>query len=296
VVDELPTPDTLDWLLAPANPSARYLALTKLLGRPDDDPEARSVRASIPRADPARSILRAQYPQGYWMHPGIGYSPRYRATVWQVLFLAQLGMARTEALDRAVAHLCEVNQRADGAFRASKEPGDAPLCLNGSLLWALETLGYGDTPEVARAWAWLAEEINRGGFEDRCLWAAVKVLWAVNAVADGQRTATLDPVREAAAASLLAHPPDPAHDDPRWFGLTFPLAHAADLLQWLSVLTGAGHADDPRLACAREWLERKRLPEGTWPLERSPGKLWANVGPVGGPNKWVTIRALAVGC
>lgn len=281
-----------DWLLNPVNPSARYLTLTKLLKRSDDDPEVLAARASIPQADPARSILRAQYPQGYWMHPGIGYSPRYRATVWQILFLAQLGIARTAALDRAVAHLCEANQRADGAFRASKEPDDTPLCLNGSLLWALETLGYGQTPDVKRAWAWLTEELERGGFENRCPWAAVKVLWATNA----RRAPEVKGLRCAAAESLLAHPPDPERDDPRWFHLTFPLAHTGDLLQWLSVLAKAGYGDDPRLTFAWEWLERKRLPSGAWPLERRPGKLWADVGAVGEPNQWITIRALAVAC
>ncbi len=288
---ELAAPDdTLDWLMEPTNPAARYLTLTRVLERSGDDPDVRTAREAIPRAEPACSILRAQYPQGYWMHPGIGYSPRYRATVWQILFLAQLGMARTETIDRAVAHLFEANQREDGSFRASKEPRDTPFCLNGSLLWALETLGYADAPELKRAWAWLAEEIERGGFENRCPWATVKVLWAANA----RRAPEVKGLRRVAAESLLTHPPHPKRDDPRWFRLTFPLAHAADLLQWLSVLTEAGYGSDPRLAFARDWLERKRLPDGAWPLERRPGKLWADVGAVGEPNKWITIRALAV--
>ena len=282
-----------DWLLDPANPSARYLALTCVLNR--TGAQVLASRKSIPQAPPARDILLAQYPQGYWMHPGIGYSPRFRATVWQILFLAQLGMAHIEALDRAATHLFEANQWEDGAFRASKDPGDVPIGLNGSILWALEALGYGGRPETARAWAWLADEIERYGFGRRDPWGTVKVLWATNAVPFEWRTPAMEMLHHTAIESLLARPPDLERDDPRWFRLTFPLAQTADLLQWLSVLTEAGCGDDPRLAFARDWLKRKRLPDGTWPLERIPGKLWADFGQVDEPNKWVTIRALAVG-
>jgi len=294
--------DVLAWLLEPRNPSARTLALTQLLHRPADAPEVLAARQAIPRATPARDILLAQYPQGYWMHPGIGYSPRYRATLWQILFLAQLGMERNAALDRGVEHVFDANQREDGAFRASKEQGDTPACLNGSLLWALETLGYGDVVAMQRAWSWLAGIVADHGLAatyaegKACPWAAVKVLWATSAVPERRRTREMRMLGETAAGLLLANVPDPARDDDdRWFRLTFPLAHSADLLQWLAVLTEAGYGRDPRLDPARSWLADQRLPDGTWPLERSPGKRWADFGAVGEPNKWVTLRALAVG-
>jgi hypothetical protein len=234
------------------------------------------------------------------MHPGIGYSPSYRATVWQILFLAQLGVGRCGSLDQAVVHLLEANQRGDGAFRASKEMGDTPLCLNGSLLWALETLGYGDTPPVRRAWAWLAQHVDNCGFgtthgkREVCPWGAVKVLWAANAVSEGRRVGVVESLRHGAVQSLLATPPDPVRADPRWFQLTYPLAHSADLLQWLAVLVDAGCGDDPCLDVAWSWLARKKLSVGRWPLERVPGKLWADFGETGRPNKWITLRALAL--
>jgi len=93
---------------------------------------------------------------------------------------------------------------------------------------------------------------------------------------------------------LLGAPPQRGAADPSWFHLTFPLTEGADLLQWLAVLVDAGYGDDPRLAPARSWLARKRRPDGAWPLERIPGKLWADVGGLDEPNKWVTVRALAV--
>lgn len=295
-----PRSRTLAWLLQPSNPSARYLTQTKVLGRSEAAPEVRATRAAIPQAGPARDILLAQYPQGYWMHPGVGYSPRYRATVWQILLLAQLGMPRCERLDRAVEHLFDANQREDGAFRASKEPGDTPIVLHASLLWALEALGYGNAPQVEGAWSWLVQDVEVHGLRASGAGGAtpspgaVKVLWAVNALPPHRRSGAVERVSRAAATSLLDAPPHRAESDSLWFRLTFPLTEGADLLQWMEVLVGAGYGDDPRLGVARSWLARKRGPLGTWSLERMPGKLWADFGELGEPNKWITVRALTV--
>ena len=78
--------------------------------------------------------------------------------------------------------------------------------------------------------------------------------------------------------------------------MTFPQMEGVDVVAWLEVLVEAGHRDDPRLSPARAWLARRRRPDARWPLDRIPGKLWADVGAPGEPNKWMTIRALAVDC
>jgi hypothetical protein len=104
----------------------------------------------------------------------------------------------------------------------------------------------------------------------------------------------VESLRDAALESLLDAPPDPERDDPRWFQLTFPLAHSADLLQWLTVLAETGCGDDPRLDVAWSWLARKKRPDGRWPLERVPGKQWTEFGQIGRPNKWITLRTLAL--
>jgi hypothetical protein len=132
--------------------------------------------------------------------------------------------------------------------------------------------------------------------EEVCPWGAVKLLWAANAVAKGRRGGEVESLRDAAVRSLLDTPPDPVQHDPRWFRLTFPLAHSADLLQWLAVLVKAGWGDDPRLDVAWSWLARKKLPDGRWPLEHVPGKTWADFGEIDRPSRWITLRALALSC
>src|SRR3990170_4570633 len=79
--------------LAPidAPPAVRYFALRELLGRPDDGDDVRGAKAAIMRTGPVPAILAAQDPAGYWVKPGPGYGPKYQGTVWQIVFLAQLG-------------------------------------------------------------------------------------------------------------------------------------------------------------------------------------------------------------
>ena len=81
----------LSWLLDTDNPSARYLALRDLLDRPADDSELVAARSAIVRSAPVRAILDAQYPAGYWIKPDRGYSPKHKATIWQLIFLSDLG-------------------------------------------------------------------------------------------------------------------------------------------------------------------------------------------------------------
>ena len=40
---------------------------------------------------PVPAILAAQDAAGYWEKPGAGYYPKYRGTVWSIIYLAQLG-------------------------------------------------------------------------------------------------------------------------------------------------------------------------------------------------------------
>ena len=49
------------------------------------------------QTDPIASILAAQQPEGFWVKPGPGYTPKYRGTVWQLIFLDQLGADDTDA-------------------------------------------------------------------------------------------------------------------------------------------------------------------------------------------------------
>ena len=89
---------SLSWLLEPdpQNPGVRYFALRDLLDRSPDELEVRQARKEMMTSGPVPVILATQHPDGYWVKPGGGYSPKYQGTVWQIIFLAELGADPTD--------------------------------------------------------------------------------------------------------------------------------------------------------------------------------------------------------
>jgi hypothetical protein len=135
--------DALAWLLASDAAGVRYLALRDLLWRPADDPELRAARRAAHTDGPIATILAQMDPEGYWGSPGPGYNPKYRATVWSVLALAQLGasIADDERIGRACAYVLTHALTPGGQFTASGSPSGTADCLQGNLCWALLALG-----------------------------------------------------------------------------------------------------------------------------------------------------------
>ncbi|TEU11380.1 MAG: nitrogen fixation protein NifH [Anaerolineales bacterium] len=300
--------DPTPWLLELDNPSVRYFTLTDLLERPQSDAEVRQAKAAIMTSEPVQKILDAQYPDGHWIKPGIGYSPKYRATVWQVIFLADLGATRTAQIEKACEHIFEHAQRPDGAFIANKGKSGAIICLNGNLLRSLLWFGCGDDPRGQLGLDWLAARVHGDGgfcchYNGRlpCAWGAVKALSAFAALPEGARPPAIQRAIERGVEFLLSYdlvkadyPSGHAGVSPLWFRFGFPLTYVSNILETLSVLTRFGHGRNPRLAGAIEFMLSKQDEEGRWPLEYSPAKTWARFGQKGQPSKWITLNALRV--
>lgn len=313
----------LPWLLEPdeANPGVRYFALRDLLGRPADDHEVAAAQEAVMRTGPIPAILDAQYPEGYWVKPGPGYSPKYRATLWQVLFLAQLGAdGRDERVRRAVEYVFANAQVSNGAFSTNGRPGGAVHCLWGNVVRALLDLGYSEDERLERAIDALARSVTgdsyrwyrRSGIQAPgfvcsanyglpCAWGAVRVLWALNRVPPAGRTSVVE-VATGACVDFLLHYDVARADYPHkerisssWFKFGYPLGYVTDVLLNLEALVEAGYGNDPRLAEAVELVLSKQDEQGRWKMEYSyNGKMWADVESKGKPSKWVTLRALRV--
>jgi hypothetical protein len=310
--------DPLPWLLEPGNPSVRYLTLRDLLDRTADDPQAAGARQAILSWGPVRRILDAQWPEGYWMHPGVGYSPKYRATVWQIILLAAMGVPHCQPVRRAVEYTLAHSRLPDGRFSARQDDQGAVLCLNGNLLRALAWFGYADDSRVVETRQAMAAQIARDGFRCRyntrakdrphrmsdglpCAWGAIKALGALAALPDETRTPEEQEGIRQAVDFLLAHDlaagdyPTATRPSPLWKKFGFPLGYTSDVLEALEVLLQAGvPADGSRLQTALSVVLAKQNDQGRWPLEHIPGKTWASFGPKNEPNKWVTLRALRV--
>jgi hypothetical protein len=313
--------DPLPWLLEPdqASPGVRYFALRDLLDRPAADPELQEAQAAVMRSGPVPAILEAQYPQGYWMRPGKIYSPKYRASVWQVLFLAQLGAdGADDRVRRGVEYVISQSQAESGGLGMSGTPSSTIHCLWGNLTRALLELGYWGDERLERAVDALARSVTGDGYQWYrrsgvqqpgfycsgnynlpCGWGAVRVLWALNRVPEQGRTPVIQAAIEASIDFLLSY--DVARSDypykerisSSWFKFGYPLGYATDVLLNLETLAEAGCGGDARLEEAIELVLSRQDEEGRWTMEYSlNGKMWADVEKKGQPSKWVTLRAV----
>lgn len=282
--------DPVPWLLEPANPSARYLTLRHVLGRPEEDPHVVHARAGILQTEPAASILAAQWPAGYWVTPDRGYTPRYRSTVWQIAFLAQLGAPRDVRIEHACEFVWQHSRRDDGLFTPHKRPRLVDLVnLNGNLLWTLTHFGYAGDPRIGQVLDALAGLDLAQLFRAGDVAAVVKLSRGLQACSDGLNSVLRSFMSEAEKFLVKRLPPAPGNQR---LELRFPLAEQTDLLEMLIILSGMGVVDDSRLTAAIELIVSGQDQSGRWPIEAIPGKMWASFGELGCVNKWVTVRAL----
>jgi len=161
--------DPLPWLLDESAPAVRHRALRELLDRPADDPDVVEAGAAAMSADPIAAILTAQDPEGWWIKPGGGYSPKYTGTVWSVIFLDQLGAdGGDERVTKGCGYVLDHAQTPSGGFGYSggakvPPPSSVIHCLNGNLLRSLIGLGWLQDERVQRALAWQAGAITGEG-------------------------------------------------------------------------------------------------------------------------------------
>lgn len=322
--------DVLPWLLSPDTPAVRAATLQRLLGRRADDPDVVAARAAAMEADPIRSILEAQDPEGWWVKPGGGYSPKYTATVWELIFLDQLGADGNDPrIQRACEYVLDHTQTASGGFGAGAvqtdgrpPPSRAIHCLNGNLMRALIGFGHLDDPRVGAAVEWSARAITGVGMdrfyasgtggpgfacaanEQRpCAWGAVKELLGLARVPPRRRTPIVRTAIDQGVDFLLSR--DPAIADypmlstdtkpsASWFKLGFPSGYVADVLQNVEALCELGHARDPRLTNALQWIESLQR-DGVWVNRYAYNhKTVVDIEPQGSSSKWVTLRACTV--
>ena len=324
----------IDWLLEEDadNPGVRYFGLTDLLGLPEDAPKVRAARRAVMEHGPVPTILAAQDPAGFWEKPGPGYNPKYRSTVWSMIYLAQLGADPADPAVRAGgAYLLDHALAANGIFSVSATPSGCIHCLAGNLAAALLDLGFWDDARLQRALEeisvyvtgekadpaedageavqYLKSGICGPGFccsaNDKlpCAWGAVKVVGALARLSREQRSPAMQSALATGVDFLFSVDPATAaypagySDKPSrsWFQFGFPVFYVTDVLQIVEVLGEAGHGDDPRLDNAYDLILEKREQAGRWTMEYSyKGKTWADVEQKKQPSKWVTLRAKRV--
>lgn len=324
----------LPWLLEEdlANPGPRYFALRELLGAPADDPEVRAARQAVMETGPVPVILQNRDPAGFWAQEAPAYGPKYRGTLWQVIFLAQLGAnGADERVRGACDYVLEHYPTRHGGLSATGKASGLIHCMQGNLVAALIGLDCLDDPRLDAAIEWLARSITGEGIAPNtdksapvhylrsansgpgflcsandqlpCAWGAVKAMLGLSKVPAAKRSPAVKAAIKTGVEFLLSRDPAVA-DYPMgyaskpsrsWFRFGYPIGYVTDVLQNLEVLTSLGLGEDSRLRPALEMVLEKRGPDGRWKMEYSySGKTWVDVEGKGQPSKWVTLRALRV--
>ncbi len=302
----------IPWLLAPGDAAVRYRVLVDLLDRPPDDPEVQAVRAAIPGSLLVAGILAAQQPAGHWAEAKGTYFPKYRATHWQMILLAEFGLdgrhpAVHSGLQRMGPAIAGIG--ADDAIAQ----GEVLWCYSGNTLRYLSRFGLGASDATVRAAQRLIELATRDpawtcehADGHTCLWGAVKTLRGLVAMPPAARPAGADALMASAAGHLLSHDYEAGRAsagvtkygwDTDWLKFGFPSFYESDLLEALDALAEAPgqYARDRRYARLLDLVLARRDAGGRWTLENSfNGLMHVDVEVKGQPSRWLTLRALRV--
>jgi hypothetical protein len=325
-------PQTIDWLLEEDNANApiRFLAMRDVLDRTSGDPELEAARAAMMQTGPIPAILDKQHNEGYWENSKSIYGPKYYASVWQLIMLAQMGADKNHPqIQKACEYILQNSIGKFGGFSVYSSQTGAVHCLQGNLTAALLDFGYQNAPRLLRAIDWMARSVTGEGFaiageksqgdhyirsgisapgfpcaandHQPCAWGAVKVAQALSKIPKESRTITIDKAIKNSIEFLMGVDPATANyphpysknASGSWFKFGFPVFYVTDLLQNLEALVALGLTDDPRLKNAIDVVLQKQDKNGRWMMDYTyNGKTWVGIEEKGKASKWVTLRAI----
>ncbi len=286
---------TIKWLRAQENPGISYWTLREFQAASENDPEARSYRDNIASYGPVKTLLDEQHSEGYWGEPEDCYWPKWRATVWPLILLAELGLPGDHPkIRKACEYFLKTLDDQDRSWPPRQYPEGDPTgyrlmwepCVSGNMARTLVEFGYSDDPRVREMFDWLVKyQLPDGGWNcDIGEWgrevchssfcSTVEPLWAFSSLeSDKWPKGGREAVARACEFLLMHRLYKSDHTgkviDEEWTRLHFPLFYFYDILHGLRVLTSLGFGQDERTGDALWLLSGKRLPDGTWPLEAS---------------------------
>jgi hypothetical protein len=295
--------DVVDWLLD-SDPSIRWQVMRDLTDTPSAI--AADERARVASEGWGPWLLDQQRPDGRW---GDGVAtPFWWSNMHALLFLRDLGLDPASARAKAAIDLVRENVTWGPEF------GDAPFfegevepCINGRVV----ALGaYFDGRSDRLVDRLLGEQLEDGGWNCEAergsvrssfhtticvlegLLAFEKAYGATAAVTDARSRAH----EYLLERRLLRRRSTGEIIEPAWALFAFPTLWHYDALRALDYLRSAGVRPDARVEEAVDAVHDRRDGSGRWPLDvRHRNTLYEELaGPVGEPNRWITLRALRV--
>lgn len=296
---------TVAWLLESPTPSIRYLTLTDVMGKPEDDPQVKAARLSITTHPPVSHILDKQAPEGYWQYAKHYYSPKYRSSHWSMLLLSELGMdPHHTAMQQGMAFM-QTSFEDDRRLRDAEAPYWG--CLSGNALRYHLYCGNTDQAFMGHLLDFVVKDLQqlsrcRYNNELPCAWGVVRDLYGLALLPVEKRSPEVQAAIRSGLKFLLedhdlleADYPYIEKVHPTWSKLSFPLFYQADVLFVLRVAKELGALDYPQAVHGLEWLVSKRTQGGTWNGD-SPyrQRTWPILARGDTVNRWISLQAMRV--
>ncbi len=311
------SPRIRGWLTGPrADPSVRTRFFTEVEGRPLGHPLVRSAVKEIGKRGWAASLLAQQLPDGRWSTPrstsGELYRPKFIATNWVAIVLADLGMTRA---DPRIGSTADLLLERWGSRRGDLSGRSGEVCVTGNAVRTLIRFGYLDHPAVQRSLDWIVRaQKPDGGWHchgsNKGTLDAWEGLAALAEVPEGSRTPSIRRAIEQGAEFYLERKLVEQGKTPYapWFRIHYPNHYFYDVLVGLRILTRLGFGTESRLAPALQWLRERQRPDGTWALDAAHPDADSTVAypndsepvysmmlePLLEPSQWATVEALSV--
>ena len=300
---EVTTPDVVDWLLD-SDPAIRWQVMRDIVGAAPQVVAAE--RARIAFEGWGAKLLAQQRPDGQW---GDGVStPFWWSNMYTLVFLRDLGIDPQDARTRAAIDRIRADVTWGAEFGHSPFfEGEVEPCINGRVVALGAYFGVRTDRLVERL---LGEQLDDGGWNCEAERGSVRssfhtticVLEGLLALERSGRgsPAVSDARRQGEEylleRRLLRRLATGEIINPAWTHFAFPPLWHYDVLRALDYLRAAGRADDPRVQEAVACVRDRRQEDGRWLLDvRHKDTLHEEfAGPVGLPNRWITLRALRV--
>ncbi len=272
--------DPAAWLLDYAgNPSVYFWFQRDVVGRPEDAAALVRARELILFSAPVQALFAAQNASGYWDNPDALDAPRYRATLWQLALLAELGVPRNSRRARAACEFILQNfLRDDGELTGVTDEAAAGLLLRTLVYFN----GHAD-PRLLRAIDALATRVPActPGAAVFAVWTLADLLnhrptsKALEALAQGEEI-ILDALARGAFSTFGA----------------FPSFDETDALLALRVLAQRSRAGDPRAGGVIEKIWEKQEENARWGLDKTLNEIVRL--DASDASKWATLNVLRV--
>jgi hypothetical protein len=308
----------IDWLLD-SDPSIRWQVMRDLLDAPET--QWRKERALVEAVGWGAQLLSYEDEDGQWA--GGAFLPRdfdprewqeigqpWTATAFSLSQLREFGLDPSSPRARRAVELIGANSRWDHAGQPYWE-GEVEECINGRTVADGAYFGRDVSAIVARL---VSERLDDGGWNCERVNGSVRSSFATTInVLEGllgyERATGGTPASRAARRSgegfllvrhLFRRLSTGAPADDQFLCFVHPTRWHYDVLRALDYFRAAASlheaSPDPRLGQAVDHVRRRRLEDGTWPLDvRVPGRVWFDVDDgVDQPSRWVTLRAMRV--